>query len=143
MILDNTEIQQRIESPLNLLNRLKRVSNSHQNNYNQNSIPINQIPSLPPTSDQLINDLEEKLKYGSIKSKAANIMIAAMDELSLRLPEVQKPERLASIAADMGKVVASQTAKAEETNRIGQIIIYAPQLISEDRYDVIDIRNKE
>ncbi len=133
MILDDTEVQERMSSPLNLLNRLKTLTNSHKSH--------NIIPSLPPTASDVIADLEEKLKFGSIKSKASNIMIAAMDELKLRLPEVQKPEQLAKIAESMSKVVTAET-KDDKGDRLNapQFILYAPQFHNENHYEVIHAR---
>lgn len=125
MILDEVEVLERLESPANLLNRLRRISE-----------PVQPV-SIPPSADNVIEDLEEKLKYGSVKSKATAIMNAAMDELRIRIPEVSKPEKLASIAAEMSKVVNATQIRNENDVKIGQIIVYAPQVITEDRFEVI------
>jgi len=85
MILNDDEIKERIESPLNLLNRLKST-------VNRRSIPT-QHPSIPPTAEDLVDNLEDKIKNTSSRSKASGILNAAMDELSLRIREVQKPEK--------------------------------------------------
>jgi len=130
MILDEIEVKERLESPLNLLNRLKDLTNSHRKTS---------IPSLPPDSS-IIEDLNEKIAFGSIKSKAAGIMSSALDELKQRLPEVIKPKELASIAETMSKVVSTQEGKNGDNNtKIGQIVIYCPQVVSETGYDVIDV----
>ena len=129
MLLPENELRERLESPSNLLNRLKSITNPHASN----------IPSLPPKSGDIIDDLEDKISIGSIKSKASSIMAAAMDELKTRLPEVHKPERLASIAAEMGKVINNIEAKPQAENRTAQIIIYAPQIVSEDTFNVVDL----
>lgn len=125
MILDEVEVLERLESPANLLNRLRRISE-----------PVQSV-SIPPSADNVIEDLEEKLKYGSVKSKATAIMNAAMDELRIRIPEVSKPEKLASIAAEMSKVVNATQIRNENDVKIGQIVVYAPQVITEDRFEVI------
>ena len=134
MILNDIEITERMESPLNLLSRLKSITGNSSSKHNS-------IPSLPPSASDVIEDLEEKLAYGSIKSKASGIMIAAMDELRLRMPEVQKPEQLAKIAAEMSKVV---NAEVKDNNRDGlnkpQFILYAPQFNNENHYDTIYAR---
>jgi hypothetical protein len=63
-----------------------------------------------------------------------------MDELARRLPEVQKPERLAQIATEMGRVIS-----ATEDRRNGggisnsQIIVYAPQVQALDNFKIIDV----
>jgi len=133
MILNETEVTERMNSPMNLLNRLKSISNSKSNH--------NSIVSLPPTSKEIIEDLEEKLQYGSIKSKAAGIMIAAMDELKSRLPEVTKPETLARVAESMSKVVNAESANSNKDKlNAPQFHIYAPQFNNENHYDTIYAR---
>lgn len=131
MILNESEVTERMESPLNLLNRLRSAS-SHKSNA---------IPSLPPQASEVIDDLEDKLKHGSIRSKAAGIMIAAMDELSSRIPEVQKAEQLARIAESMSKVV---NAKNENDNKDKlnqpQFHVFAPQFNYENHYETIHAR---
>jgi len=106
MILNETEVTERMNSPINLLNRLRTITNKHTKE--------NQIVSIPPTATEVILDLEDKLAYGSIKSKAAGIMIAAMDELKSKIQEVQKPEQLARVAESMSKIV-----NAENENKRG------------------------
>lgn len=131
MILNDQEIKERIESPLNLLNRLKTSLNKITTNT-----PIS--PCLPPKSSDIIDNLEDKINNASAKSKALSIMVEAMDELKLRLGEVQKPERLASIASEMSKIISHQDAKDGDKS-LSQIIIYAPQVQNIDSYDVIDV----
>ena len=132
MIISDIEATERYESPLNLLNRLKSCSQSPANH-----------PAIPPTSEAIIDDLQGKLNTGSSKSKALNLMNAAIDELRVRLPEVSRPEKLASIAADMSKIVTAQVIKNENNNRIGQIIVYAPKIVTEDRFEVCDFIEME
>jgi len=133
MILNEIEVTERMSSPMNLLNRLKSATNKQ---HSQNT-----ILSLPPSSSEIIDDLEDKLKFGSIKSKAAGIMIAAMDELKVKLPEVHKPEQLAKIAESMGKIVNAEIEnnKNDNSNR-PQFHIYAPQFHNEEHYETIYAR---
>ena len=130
MLLNDDEIKERIESPLNLLNRLrttlnKTISGNHG------------IMSIPPKADEVITDLEDKIKDSTIRGKAKSIMKAAMDELEIRMPEVQKPERLAAIAAEMAKVV-NREEKKDNNHTGGQIIVYAPQVLSLENYNIVD-----
>ena len=67
-------------------------------------------------------------------------MSSAMDELKARLPEVQKPERLAQIAAEMSKVInGSQVKNEDNSTKIGQVIIYAPQILPEEAFEIIRV----
>lgn len=133
MILNETEVTERMSSPMNLLNRLKSITNPHK--------PQSNIPSLPPTASEVIDDLEDKLAYGSIRSKAAGIMIAAMDELKVKIADVQKPEQLARIAESMSKVVNAKNENTEKDRlNTPQFILYAPQFHREDHYETIYAR---
>lgn len=130
MLLAENDLIERMESPLNLLNRLRKATT-----------PV-RSPCIPPASE-LIPNLEEKLNYGSAKSKALDIMNMAMDTLKNRIVEVQKPRELAAIAAEMGKVIANTEIKSKEDMRQAQIIIYAPSVIHESAFEVLDIQEKE
>ena len=139
MILEETEAVERLNSPLNLLNRLRDASSKHHRDSNGN--PANLIPSLPPKVSDVIDDLEDKLAFGSIRLKASGIMIAAMDELRTRLPEVEKPEKLAAIAAEMSKVVNAKNENAhKDRDDKPQFLVYAPQFVNESHYETIHAR---
>lgn len=130
MLLNEDEIKETMESPLNLLNRLKTSLNKHSHNI---------IPSLPPKASEIIDDLDDRLKNNSTRSKAVSILNAAMDELKIRIPEVQRPEKLAQIAAEMSRVVSHQDSKGNEGKLQSQIIIYAPQMQKIENYDIIEV----
>ena len=140
MILSELEVMERVESPMNLLNRLKNLSSKSAH-----------IPSLPCSlrsqneisSSEVIPNLDDKIAFGTAKSKAMNLMNAAMDELNIRLPEVQRPEKLAAIAADMSRIINSAQIKTENDVRIGQIVVYSPKIVHENHFDVIDARSEE
>jgi len=128
MLLTDNEIRERMDSPLNLLNRLRTA-------VDRTSVS----PCLPPTSSDIIEDLEEKVAFGSIKSKANSIISSALDELKTRLPEVHKPEKLAQIAAEMSKVINGTKVNIEDNRKIAQVVIYAPQLLTEEAFEVIEV----
>lgn len=136
MILTDEDVQERFESPLNLLNRLKTTLNKVSSN-----IGSIQHPSLPPKAEDIVADLEDKLKHSSTRTKATSILMAAMTELERRLPEVQKPEKLAQIATEMGRVIsATDDARRNNGGNINsQIIVYAPQVQKLENFDIIDV----
>lgn len=139
MILNETEVTERMNSPLNLLNRLKATT-SKANGCNPFA-KTNLIPSIPTSSD-IIPDLDEKLENSTntIKSKASKIMIQAMDELKLRVNETTKPEQLAKIAAEMNKIVTTETENNRGNENRPQFILYAPQFNQETNYETIYAR---
>ncbi len=128
MLLSDAEIQERLESPINLMNRLRQLGNPAP------------VVSLPPKSDEIIPNLDEKLN--DTRSKAVGILNATMDELRRRLPEVQKPEKLAIIAKEMSQVVAHQDSKSQGSIQAGQIIVYAPQMASIEQFEIIDVQEE-
>lgn len=115
-----------MESPINLMNRLAALSGKAP------------VVSLPPTSDQIIPNIDEKLN--DTRAKAHSILNATMDELRKRLAEVQKPEKLAAIAKEMSQVVAHQDNKNQGSVQAGQIVIYAPTLQKIEDFEVIDVQ---
>lgn len=136
MLLTDDEIRERIESPLNLLNRLKNASRPDKSN----SDPQGQSPCLPPKSEDIIEDLEDKINNTTARSKAMGLMLSAMDELKQRLPEIQKPETLANLAYNMSRVVSSQEQNRNNHASVAsQIIVYAPQVQRLENYDIIDV----
>lgn len=125
MILNDQEVQERIESPLNLLNRLKRASENK--------------PTSPclPSAGQVIEDLDGKIKNGSIKSKAAGILADALDEIKLNIPNM-KPEKLTTVAREMNQILVSR--QSNDSEKSTQIIVYAPQVVNENIFETIHVK---
>lgn len=133
MILDEQEVLSRFESPLNLLNRLKSSLSkpSHR--------PT--IVSIPPTADKIVDNLEDKLKSGGLKTKAAAIMDTCLEELKSRIQDIEKPEKLAAIAAEMNKVITAENKnKDNDKTDMPQFVIYSPQIISEENFQTIYVK---
>lgn len=132
MLLSDEEIQERIESPMNLLNRLRQEStpNSRQTN----------IPGLPPSTKDLGLDdkIDSKLAVGKLRETAAEVMATALRELKIQIPNVQKPEKLAQIAREMNSVLQS---RPDEGKVPPQIIVYAPQVIQENHFQELTLRD--
>jgi hypothetical protein len=131
MLLNDEEIRERIESPINLINRLRNTLSKPTLN--------GLIPSMPPKAEDVISDLEEKISNTTARSKARDIMNLAMDELKVRMPEIQKPEKLAQIAREMAQVVSHQEAKSNDKELAGKIIVYAPQVVNLENYNIVDV----
>lgn len=126
MLLTDEDVQERISSPQNLLNRLRKAASPGG------------IPSLPPpNSKDIIPDLDEKLETKDIRKQAASIMAKSLKELEARIPDIQKPEKLAQIASEMNKVLTAGQDK--EKAATSQIIVYAPQLVEENHFETITL----
>lgn len=129
MLLSDQEIEERISSPLNLLNRLRSVTS-----------PKATSPCLPPTTKDLDINIDEKLAIGKLRETSAGIMALSLEQLKQRIPEVQKPEKLAQIASEMNKIVQS---RPDEKKQAAQIIVYAPQVINENHFEEIVLPNDQ
>lgn len=129
MLLTDDEIQERIDSPMNLLNRLKKATTAKP-----------EIPSMPsPNTKDLGIDVEGKIDQSKLRDRAARVMSSALKELEIQLPNVQKPEKLAQIATEMNKVLNSTNDK--DKNPAAQIIVYAPQMIQENHFKEVILEN--
>lgn len=111
---------------MNLLNRLKQAATATH------------IPCLPPTTKDLGLDVDTKLAVGKLRENAAEIMALSLAQLKSRIPDIQKPESLARIAGEMNKVVQS---RADEDKKQSQIIVYAPQVIQENHFQELTLRD--
>ena len=133
MLMDEQAVIARFESPLNLLNRLKSSLTSRNSSV--------QIPSIPPTAESIVENLEDKIKAAGLKTKAANIMSSCLDELRTRIPEIQKAEKLASVAETMNKIVTAENKnKDDDRSREPQFVVYSPTFIKEDHFETIYVR---
>ena len=143
MILTDDDIKERIESPLNLLNRLKKITSGGKEHIHSPSLPsfpaVIKHPALPPSADQLIENLDDKIAEASARSKAMNIMNLAMDNLQARIPEIQKPKELSDIANSMSKIISNQSQNSASRGATSQIIVYAPQVQKLENFDIIDV----
>lgn len=131
MILNELEVSERLTSPDNLINRLKEITK-----------PASRadIPSLPPRAGDVVRDLDKKLEFSSTKAKALGIINKSLDELDLRISEV-RPERLSDIVANMSKFVFAEEDRNKEQTTIGQLVVYAPQLVTEKHFNVVEVED--
>ena len=130
MLLTDEENQERLESPMNLLNRLKTATT-----------PKTGIPTMPPvTSEDIKLDIPGKLAANGLRDTAARVMGKALKELEVQLPNVQKPEKLAQIATEMNKVLNATQDK--DKNPPAQIIVYAPQVIQENYFQELTLKEE-
>lgn len=130
MILEESELMERMESPLNLLNRLK---SSLAGSADKKNI----IPSIP-SSSELVDNIEDKLKIGSLKSRAAAIMSTSLDLIQEKLIDV-KPERLVNIVDSMNKVITAETDKNRGLEK-PQIVVYCPQFVEEANFETVYVK---
>ena len=129
MLLTEAEANARLSSPTNLINRLRSITKV--------SDP-NPVPQIKVTAEQLIPDLDEKIKAPLIKKKAAAIANKALDKLDEVIDNVEKPSQLSRIATEMDKIVNSDSENGR-SNIVPQVIVYAPQIVREEIFDTITV----
>ena len=149
MILDKEEIDQRLSSPLNLLNRLRRLTSVDNNivsipssvSEENSSSRIEGHPSMPPPVDELIDNISDKLATAKCRSGAKEVLESAIEGLKLRVFEVDDPVKLSRIATDMGKVINGfdDSSKNNPSNSIP--IIYRPVMLTENNFQVIQVND--
>lgn len=134
MLLTDNEIEQRIQSPLNLVNRIKA--------------PLAKKASNVYEIDSLISDLDSKLalpkpvpdnrtEKEKIADKSFGLMMKAMDSLDQRIEEVQKPEKIATIIRDLSQVIKNTDNEVQQNNNL-QFIFTVPMQRQENEYEIIE-----
>lgn len=156
MLLTDDEIQDRLESPLNLMNRLKEISGKKEkvsylpekekkpvkeddDDFNNQSLaPVSDsLPFQPPSIEELIDNFENRIRAGQIVNSALEVMQTTVDQLRVRvLDDDVKPEKLSRIAGDMSKVIDSFRGEKKGSNP-GSIIVWKPIMVNENRYESV------
>lgn len=144
MILNDTEVNNRLESPLNLINRLnqlnKRTTGMELFGVNQ-KIRDNERSAGISTSDyddpldEIIPDSAEKIKLGIVKTKALDVLHDSLQSLHIRLPEIGKVKDLSTIAKDMNHILTAEDSK--KSNNHSQVIIYKPIINELSKYETL------
>lgn len=125
MLLDDKDIDKRLTSPNNLMNRLASVTKTPA-----------RVVSIPPKAEEIIPELDEKLKSGNAKAKALSVMHSCLDQLRNKIEEVPV-QRLATIAENMNRIITASEERSKDLNV--QVVVYRPQVTDERDFDVIDI----
>jgi hypothetical protein len=135
MILDSEDVDKRLSSSNNLLNRLRNLTNNGLGVKDFHKIPesdsdkILNIPSLPavpveldvtnlpesesesedevPSVEALVNRASTKIKLGLAHETALDVLISSAQQLKERIDcyDVDDAKTLSKIAGDMSKVV--------------------------------------
>lgn len=145
MLLPDNEVDARLASPLNLMNRLRRET-SREAVSQLVTVPSaafelgNDKPLfMPPSADELVPDLDKKLELGTANRDAVGILTDSLSLLRMRLPEIQNAKELARIATDMGKVVGTidEIRNGGRDKGPGAVIIYRPTINNETHYETV------
>lgn len=168
MLLNDTELEARLNSTDNLINRLRRsapaktelvnpsrsggietdrelssfLSVLNGNHHKPSRSQDYEIPSLPPNSSDLIENLEDKIKTAQVNHKALSVLDESLDLLRVKLDEVQNAKDLSRIATDMEKILNGSRISERESNRSSSgagVIIYKPIMVNENHYESLAV----
>jgi hypothetical protein len=150
MILDEAEAVERLNSEHNLANRLAQARLQKNNSkISKDSMEIFGIPSsrpgdqspvLPPSADELIQDVEAKLKLGLAHDAAVDVMYDSVDLLRRNLVNMDPshPERLAKVAFEMSRIVHTiDEVRSGNKHLNAPTIIYKPVMLNEINYETV------
>lgn len=152
MILQNDEVLNRLSSPDNLMNRLAvlrepdlavftgpvKIQESVTPELVDNPAVFSDANS--PSVDDLIENVETKLKRSLAKEGALDVLVNTVTQLNQRLPEVNKPEALAKIAKEMQSVISGlsegEGSKSKSGNQT-QVVIWKPVTVQNIDYETV------
>lgn len=85
-------------------------------------------------------ELESKIegRIQTVQEKALDKLMVALNLLDEEMMQSKTGVGVSTIAANMGRIVEKTAAKQNGAGSGTQIVIYAPQMRTENRYDVIE-----
>ena len=147
MLMTNEQVEQRLSSPDNLMNRLAALRNpSKDMNLESLGIPKvsrfnndNVLPFMPPSVDSLVENIEEKVNLRLAEEGATGVLLDSITALRNRLNEVESPAQLSKIAGEMGKIVIgiNRNDQEKKVNNFNQVIVFKPMMMTENHYEAV------
>lgn len=160
MIIDDSAATARLNSPLNLINRLKNVSRAKDsamqlftgpgklfNPFAARELSESQPAELPEkestTLDTILADNESQIKLGLAHDKALSLLVNSVGVLESKLSEVSVSKLPQAILA-ASKVVESirrERTEASKNNKDREVHyhFYTPDQKKMESYEVIDV----
>lgn len=139
MLINTEETNTRLNSPDNLLNRLKRLRPSKESLAvftglrDETNSKTASHPALPHSED-----IESEIRDGLIRGSAKRVLGDALDLLENNLHEISdSPTRLAGVIAQVSKVVTALDDKKSSNINPNQVIIFKPMIHNESYYQSV------
>lgn len=139
MLMNKEEAESRLASPDNLMNRLRlSTSRNHNTPFGLPVIDVKSTPvTVPPKIEDLVDGIEDKLKFNGIKGKALDVLDRSLDELNRRVSEVENVAKLSGVIDTMNRVINGSSENARKTPE--QLIVWQPIMIQENHYETIHV----
>ena len=150
MLLTDEQVNIRLESPLNLVNRLNQLTKRHSTSMDifipgpsdrldhPNNNPLNDEYPAANSDDEIDNivpDNVQKIKLGIVKVKALDVLHDSLDQLHSRLPEIDRVKDYSAIARDMNDILTAEDSKRSNINQ--QVIVYRPIINELSKYETV------
>lgn len=159
MLMNKDEMDKRLSSPDNLLNRLRSVGvkdvvvNKVVDIHNsKGTIDIFTGPSpssegddnifTPPSIDDLIEDADNKIEVGEAHNGALRVRNKAIRMLEDLLPLEQSSTKVSRIASEMSRIASEIRGEVLEAKTANVVpIIFKPMFIEEASFNVIHVND--
>ena len=87
-----------------------------------------------PSLDDLVPDGLDRIKTNLAQNTALAVMQESLDNLKMRMHEVETPKELSRIAREMSTIIGQLKPKEDDKPRQGNIIIYKPIVAEVSQY---------
>jgi hypothetical protein len=168
MIINDKDALKRLESPMNLINKLKSQSSNKKNAMSlfiptQSSKPVEPLfnpfqkapeslriqesqvipEAVSPKVDEILENSDAKIKLGLAHDKALDLLTRSVDMLAGKLEDV-KADKLPAVVGAASKVVESirrERNEAAKNNKDREVHyhFYTPQQQKVSDFEVIDV----
>lgn len=157
MLLDDKEVESRLNHIDNLVNQMRSsnpipdakqtidVTKDSMGTFgisknDKSSSPAGLIPSMPPSVDDLIENINDKINLAHANTGAIQVLNSSIAQLNNRLCEVEDPRDYSRIASDMSRIVNGFTeAKKNQPITNQQVIIYKPLILAESDFTTMQV----
>ena len=131
MILDTNDVNERLQSPRNLINQL--------------AVRQPQSRGLDlftgPRSDELIPDVVDRIKESAVKTAALDVLHDSLINLKMRVSEIDRAKDLSVVALNMKRILTDDDSKSKSGPQ--QIIVYKPIMNEITHYETITVSDEQ
>ena len=135
MLLTESEVDDRLSSPLNLINRMRQATDSRNPTSPTKALEL----FMPPKVEDIIVDAEDKIKLGLAHKGSIDVMGKSIEMIRERLHEVEKVKDLSRIAVEMSRVNAEISEIRGGGKGLNQLVIYQPMIVQENYYETVRV----
>lgn len=134
MILNEAEMNARLDSEDNIVNRFRKLTDAAVVSIPE-YVETNNDKLIPSIND-LVTDVDDKINQSKGLSNAKALLAMSTQKLISRLDEVDKPTDLARIASDMNKIVNGLEGSKDKRTQ-NNIVIYRPVQNDINHYETV------